>query len=474
MAFTDLLDSISYATSTPAERAQMIANKNALLQQQQLMAQQSAISKLYGGPDPSAGNGQINWNPMQPPTGNTTLLGGSVPGQPNTQTMPNAQAAGLLGKAAPQSLLNSSPDDFDAQKLALLKQANPEAFMSQDVTMATLAPRLRAAGMSPEQINAFMLAPKEAGEAMAKTAFPTLSDYARDLVASGLKQGTPEFAAAMADKRAKETYIAEQDPLKRQEIVAHIASDNATTTYKNAQSDMLKDGGLTDDSMGRMYEQLQAGQPLNQIAGNLGRGQQGSNNLIKFQNYVTQRMQSAGFHGADLAAKNAEFSAIRSGMIANERASANIDRATREMDILGDQLTTASKDVDRVGWTDLNGLANFARSHSSQPEYGKLDVAVQGFKTAFGQALARNGVPTDQVRAKSDSLFSAVRSHADLMARVAQAKLEARGVIQATSDTGAALAGRISGNPGAATPAGTTVAPVTGIDYHSMYGLTPK
>lgn len=54
-----------------------------------------------------------------------------------------------------------------------------------------------------------------------------LTDYAKDLVASGMPVGSPQFNQAMADKRSKDTYNAETDPLKRQEMMANIAKSYA-------------------------------------------------------------------------------------------------------------------------------------------------------------------------------------------------------------------------------------------------------
>lgn len=142
MSFSDFLDSISYATSTPAERAQMIANKSSLLDLQKKQAAQSAESRLVGGTDPLDGaGGNINWNPTPPPTGNTTLLGGSVPGQPNDQTVPTGQVGGLLGTAAPPSLLNSSPQApqgdavYNNSRAQLLAQADPDAAIKNAVAI---------------------------------------------------------------------------------------------------------------------------------------------------------------------------------------------------------------------------------------------------------------------------------------------------------------------------------------------------
>ena len=468
---SDFMNSLLFTPQTVAAR------KLALAKIQQASDAMSAQSRLNGGADPNdPTGGQINWNPQ--PMGqsqNVTLMGqpgqaqapnGQIVAGPMSQSSPSQQIPrtpeALMGAGMPQdqvnSLMNGSP--ADAQRAALLRQANPEPFINAETSRAIMGPAI--AGMTLDQQRAFMLDPKTAAEQLAKTAIPELTPQQK--VSDALAKMSPDDPRrpALQAYLDKEGYIREKDPLIIAQTKAATANDEAgakqkgaETTLAEARAKALADNAISDDAVEFRAQLAMAGDTDSAFKG-LPSGMLGSAARAKVTDRWAALAQEGGVSGDAMNKIKMQQKAANAalGQVA-KRASA-ADYNANEMSLVGDQLKTASEAVDRTGWTDLNNLTNYAKSHTSNPEYGQLDVAVQGFKTAFAQALSRNGVPTDQGRAKADALFSGARSHADLMARVAQAQKEAGAVIQAGDTTKKQIIDGIGSKPTAATNSAVT------------------
>lgn len=217
----------------------------------------------------------------------------------------------------------------------------------------------------------------------------------------------------------------------------------AETNSANAKTDQLANGMMDDDTVQFRAEQALAGDPA--ALANLGRGTQGGVNLTKISNRVQQLAQQRGISGSQLAGLNANFSAVKSGMITASKRSAQMDATMNEVNSFADQALQASQAVSRGQFVPLNQLENFARSNTSDPNYGRLSVALQSLKTAYAQAMSRTGAPTDLSRRHADDIIDPARSHGDLQARIDQIKQETAAALKATQDTGATLQSRIGG-----------------------------
>lgn len=403
-----------------------------------LLGQMDAQSRLLGTPD-TQGN-SIMAQPMAP------ILPQSLqqfqPFQDGASSpMPPPYQGPVQGSAPPpmqgptQSAGMDGPQllGYAQQRRGLLDGAFPQAAAAQLQARAFPAPigKLNAG-------ESFFGAPDQTGKApMYAQAPPLPTDFQRDLAAGGLKPGSPEYNAAVADKIKKDSFIPELDPNKVAEMksttqsnLASVTEKAASTKLAEARAKALADNAITDDAVEFRAQLALAGDTDSAFKG-LPSGMLGSAARAKVTDRWASLAQENNVGGDEMNKIRMQQKAANAALGQVAKRAGAADYNANEMSIIGGQLESASKAVDRVGWTDLNNLTNFAKSHTSNPEYGQLDVAVQGFKTAFAQALSRNGVPTDQGRAKADALFSGARSHADLMARVAQAQKEAGGVIQA-------------------------------------------
>ena len=239
----------------------------------------------------------------------------------------------------------------------------------------------------------------------------------------------------------------ETDPNKVNETLASIGEKNASADYHRRMADSLTTSTLAPATIENIVDQMHLGNQaaINQV-GN-------SRTSLADRRAIMNRFAEKYPDGADAVAGMVNLVGQKAGMRTAATRSAQTSGALKEVDALADQALSASRAVGRGDFVPINQLTNYARSQTSNPAYGQLDVAIQGLKTAYGQALARNGVQTDAIRAKTDKLFDGARSHADLQARIEQARKETASVLGAMNSVQSDITGQISGRTPSAGPA---------------------
>lgn len=354
------------------------AQQYAIAQMKQLALQnakasQDAQSRLYGGSDGS-GNGII-WNPQGPDTGMAQVMGdqGAQP-----QKVPYTQE-GLMGAGVPAdqatNLMNGGPQDFDQQKQNWLKQANPQPFMDRDIFNSVTIPRLQQAGMSPQQINAMAIAPKEAGEAMGKAAFPEMTPEQKIADAVSKMDPNDPRRASLQAYLDKQGYIPEKDPLKRSEVQSTIDKNNAETGLAGARQQQIKSGNISDEDISDLATRyIQSGDKT--LMTSLGRGTQGSVNLAKFQSEVNKQLQANGASQRDIEMANNTLKSAGSTLTAFDKGKQG--DLTRSMNVAVSHLMT----LDSLGQALDNGdmkLANQLKNTLSDAFGG---VPIAGYEAA--------------------------------------------------------------------------------------------
>ena len=123
---------------------------------------------------------------------------------PNPEDAAQGVQPMTIGHNAPaQNLLSSSSMDS-----TLAKAVGPLDYLKMKISQAT--PKYEnVADVGLVNVNA------PGGPRVAVAAGPKLSDYAKDLIAGGIKLDSPEGMQAMADHRKKQDYVPDLDPLNR-------------------------------------------------------------------------------------------------------------------------------------------------------------------------------------------------------------------------------------------------------------------
>lgn len=136
----------------------------------------------------------------------------------------------------------------------------------------------------------------------------------------------------------------------------------------------------------------------------------------------------------DLAKATSDYAGQKRESLAVATRSAPAKIAVAEMDKLSQPMIDAVAKLDPTKFPDLNAVQNAYQRKTGGPEVVKAFLAVQEFKTAFTNLMVRNGVPTDNARARADELVNMNMSLDQVVAVSQQAKITAGAVLDALHD----------------------------------------
>lgn len=392
------------------KNAVLLNQENALKLQQQI-AMRAAQAKLGLAPDPQTG---IMWNSQGPPQQQpmATVMGnGGAPDQRVPQT-----AEGLMGAGVPMeqaNLMNTGKDDYkqrmadyQTQQQQLRMQADPDAYMKMQQHGAMVKQITDDPDLPIEAKNAALLeltgAPKTA-EAYATSALPKLSDYARDLVAGGLKPGTDGFAKAMADKQAKDTYIAEKDQLKQAQIISETVKNNSQAAKDDAQATLIKNGGGFTSQMGDLLGALTE-RGVSIPAGMRSRQQQ----ISTLTGLISRNPDKTPDEIADML-KSGQISFGSEKKMATTAANiaGKVEVAGNEIEDFAPIALEASTNVPRGSFVPMTKLFQLADENISDPNLRTLKSYTQSIMNAYNLLGGRGGSDVAQREHNRSLLMSA-------------------------------------------------------------------
>lgn len=240
-----------------------------------------------------------------------------------------------------------------------------------------------------------------------------------DLMA-GLQQLTP-----ILDSQAKQQAASIQQQFQHQLQIAQLqerydalrqrAEDNALNRAdrKEAHEDSMQirremlamhreslnmrmqgdpNAALSDDDLKFMADQYLAGDRT--VLQNLGRGAQGSKNLVSLRNAVRKEAQARGMSGADVAASVAEFEGVKAGERSLGTRTAQAGMAVNEADQFADIAAQASRDVPRTQFVPVNRALNAYETNTGDPKIVAFGAATNSLINAYARAVSPSGTPT--------------------------------------------------------------------------------
>lgn len=179
---------------------------------------------------------------------------------------------------------------------------------------------------------------------------------------------------------------------KQAEMRAQQAPAWANVAIARQKADDAKSGIMSDEAADFSADQILAGDksPLQ----NLGRGQQGAQNLVKLRQTVTSKAIARGLKGSDLAALNAEFAGLQAGERTLGTRTANVEMAASEAQNLIPLALNASANVKRTDYPTLNKVILAAKQGTGDENVVRLGVAVNGLVNTYARAISPTGNPT--------------------------------------------------------------------------------
>lgn len=149
---------------------------------------------------------------------------------------------------------------------------------------------------------------------------------------------------------------------------------------------------LEPDDLKFMAQQYLAGDRT--VLQNLGRGAQGSKNLVALRGEVRKQAEAAGMSGADVAAAVAEFEGVKSGERALGTRTAQAGMAVNEADQFADIASQASKNVPRGQFVPANKALQAYESNTGDPNIVAFGAATNSLINAYARAVSPSGTPT--------------------------------------------------------------------------------
>lgn len=216
----------------------------------------------------------------------------------------------------------------------------------------------------------------------------------------------------------------EQSQLRHQEVMARLG-------MQEGKGDQ---GLLSPDAVDFMADQILAGDrtPFQ----NLGRGAQGSKNIVALREAVMRKAKERGFTGKQLANMTAEFEGQKALQRALGTRTATAEMAVTEFQQLAPIVLQASADVPRGDFVPLNRAILAGKANLSDPAVRRLNAAINTTVNVYARAISPTGQVTVSDKEHARELLRAADSPealaeiVDLMMLEAQAAKASPGIVR--------------------------------------------
>lgn len=150
--------------------------------------------------------------------------------------------------------------------------------------------------------------------------------------------------------------------------------------------------GLTDDDLKFMARQYLAGDKS--VMQNLGRGAQGSRDIVALRKAIREEAESKGMKPDEVASTIAEFEGLKAGERALGQRTANAGMAVNEASQFADLALQASNKVDRTKYPSLNKVLQAAEKGTGDPAIVEFGAYNNSLINAYARAISPSGTPT--------------------------------------------------------------------------------
>lgn len=203
------------------------------------------------------------------------------------------------------------------------------------------------------------------------------------------------------------------------------------------------EASLDSDTLDMMADQALRGDKS--VFQNIGRGAQGSANLVALRGRITQKAKAMGMTGADLAAVTADYGGLVAGLRTSANISARVENAISEAKELAPLAITAGRDVARAGILPFGKAQVMFDTQTNDPALKKFAAANVGFVQAYAGAMARGQKPTVHDKEHAEKLISEATSQTAYEAVMKQLMLEMDAASRAPQKVREHLRGEIGG-----------------------------
>lgn len=205
---------------------------------------------------------------------------------------------------------------------------------------------------------------------------------------------------------------------------------------------------LDPEDLTSMAQQYLAGDKS--VLVGIGRGTQGSQNIVALRKEIGTQLREKGLSGADQAAKIAEYGGLVTGLRATGNISARIDNAAEEAKQLAPLALESSRTVARSGFLPFGKMQDMFDVNSNNPALATFATRNLGLATAYASAMARGNKPTVSDNEHARTLLSTAKNQPAYEATVVAMQGEIDAAQRAPKNVRAHLSSEISGRGNAA------------------------
>lgn len=253
------------------------------------------------------------------------------------------------------------------------------------------------------------------------------------------------------DNKATNDRIAAEGEANRKNA---LAVQDRITARQGAKDDT--EASLDGDTLGMMAKQYLRGDKS--VLQNLGRGAQGSANLVALRKSITAEAKAQGLSGEDIAARMADFQGQTAGLRTANNISARIENAAAEAAELAPLAVAAGREVARSGFLPFGRAQVMFNNQTNDPAMNKFATANIGLATAYANAMARGQKATVHDMEEARQLLTTAKDQRAYEAIVEQMKTEIAAAQRAPKSVRENLRNEVSGKGGHGAPAAAPAA----------------
>lgn len=225
-----------------------------------------------------------------------------------------------------------------------------------------------------------------------------------------------------------------------------IAVQKAITERQDSKGDA--EASLDPETLTTMAQQYLAGDKS--VMQNLGRGAQGSANIVALRQEITKQAKAQGMSGPAIAAAMADYAGTVAGQRTAGNRIANIEMAANEAQSLIPLAQQASAEVARSGFLPFGKAQVMFDDQTNNPALRKFAAANNALVNVYSRAISPGGVATVSDKEHARHMLSTAMDHNSYMAVTEQMQREIQAARKAPQAVRTAFHDRVTGGEVAA------------------------
>lgn len=169
-----------------------------------------------------------------------------------------------------------------------------------------------------------------------------------------------------------------------------------------------KEGALEPEDLSAMAKQYLAGDKS--VFQNLGRGAQGSRNVVNLRKAIRAEMNEAGMTPSQVATKLAEFEGLKAGERTLGNRTANVEMAVNEATQFIDVAKAQSDKLGRTRFMPINKALQAFEKNTGDPDVVAFGAANNSLINAYARAVSPSGTPTVHDKEHARDMISTAQS----------------------------------------------------------------